>query len=306
MSQGPQDPYGRPYAGGSGQPSESPGWGGTPPPSQQPHWSTPHAPPTSSGRDVEQPSPWGKVAVVGLVLGALVALGYGVYALTARRGIFADLADDPSSVSRSAAENSDSLNTILAGVTVAVLVIAFVLWMLAIAQGRGRTGLGWAGLGLAVLGALAGGVGAFLTVGVEDVEDVDTAVLGYLVVGIGMVVVALGFVLGVLALLATRDSGPSAQRRPEPAPAYGQQPQQPQPRQQQYGQPEPTQQFPRPQYGQPGQQPQQPPYGQPQQPPYGQPGQQPPYGQRPPQGPGQPYGQPGQPPYPPQGPSERQ
>ncbi|WP_262851447.1 hypothetical protein [Mumia quercus] len=304
MSQGPQDPYGRPYT------------------QQQPHWSTPHAPPTSSGRDVEQPSPWGKVAVVGLVLGALAALGYGVYALTSRRGIFADLADDPSLVSRSAAENSDSLNTILAGVAVAVLVVAFVLWILAIAQGRGRTGLGWAGLGLAVLGAVAAGVGAFLTVGVEDVDDVDTAVLGYLVVGIGMVVVALGFVLGVLALLATRDSGPSAQRRPEPNPAYGQPPQQPQqqPRPQQYGQPEPTQQFPRPQYGQPGQQPQQPPYGhpqqpsygqpgqpgqQPQQPPYGQPGQQPPYGQ-PPQGPGQQYGHPGQPPYPQQGPSERQ
>jgi hypothetical protein len=211
------------------------------------------------------------VAVVALAVAAVVALGYAVYALTARRGIFADLSDDPGSVSRSVAEDSDALNTILLSATLVVVVVAVALWIVALAGGRGRTLLGWTGLGVAVVGGLVAAGGGAMTSGVETASEVDDAVTGYLLVGAGMALVAVGFVLGILALLATRGdtteerSGTSAQQSPYAA-------------QSPYGQPG----------GQPGGQPQQSPYGQPggqpQQPPYGQPGQgpqQPPYPQGP-------------------------
>ncbi|WP_370617104.1 hypothetical protein [Mumia sp. Pv 4-285] len=325
MSQGPQDPYGRPYGSGPGQPAGS-SWGGSPAPSSQggqggqpgqqqggQHWSTPHAPPTSRGRDVESSSsPWGMVAVVALAIAALVSLGYAIYALTSRRGIFADLADDPGSVSRSVAEDSDSLNSILVVATVVVVLVALALWAVALAGGRGRTIVGWAGLGVVVLGGIVAGAGAAMTSGVESADDVDDAVTGYLLVGGGTALVALGLVLGILGILGSRKApaapapSPYGQPSSQPEPTqqlpsqqpYGQRPQQP------YGQPQPSYGQPgqpsygQPHYGQPGQpgqpgqQPQQPPYGQqPQQPPYGQPGQQ---GQQPPYGQG---------PYPPQGPS---
>lgn len=316
MSQGPQDPYGRPYGSGPGQSSGS-SWGGQPGPSQPgapqgQSWSAPHAPPTARGRDVEKSSPWGMVAVVALGLGTLVALGYAAFALTARRGIFADLSDDPSSVSRSVAEDSDSLNALLVSATVLVVVLAVLLWIVALAAGRGRTLLGWIGLGVAAIGGLVAAGGGAMTSGVESASEVDDAVTGYLLVGAGMAVLAIGLALGILALLSSRDAstGDGSSGSPYAAPQqqspYGQpaeQPQRPpygqpggqpgggQPQQAPYGQPQrpPYGQHQQPPYGQPGGQPQRPPYGQPQQPPYGQPGQ-----------PGQ---GPQQPPYPPQGPT---
>lgn len=162
------------------------------------------------------------IAMVLALLGALASLGYGIYALIARRGIYADIADDPSSVSKSDADSSDTLNSVLLWVAVVLVVLAVVLWLVAmISARRGRGGLGVTGLALVLVGAAAAVVGAVLLNGVEKGEAADGA-RDYVLVGIGFLVMAIGLLLGAAALRrAPTSSGAAASYPPGSYGGYG-------------------------------------------------------------------------------------
>lgn len=249
----PQQPYGQPpqYAQQPPQQSQQP---------QQRAWPQESAAstPTTSGQGEQKSSKLAVVATVVAILGALAAIVYGAFAAVMRRGVFADIAEDSSSVSQDDASSSDRLDQYMMYGALALVVIAVLLWLAAtVSARRGRSGLGYTGFALVVVGAIGAGVGAYLTTS----DDVDTIANGYLAVGAGFVLVGVGLLLGAVALRQADDgaddepyryqpaANPYAEQRPNP---YAQQPPQ------QYGQP--------PQGGQPyGRPPQQggPPYGQP-------------------------------------------
>ena len=154
-----------------------------------------------------------RTAVVLAVIAALAALGYAGFALTLRRGVYADLEDDPGSVTEDDATSSDNLNAVglwAAGVLVG---LAFVLLLVAMVSARrGRNALGITGAVLVVLGALAATWGCLLVNGVDEVSEAGDAVTGYLVAGPGFAVMAVGLLLGALGL--RRPARPEA---PQPA-----------------------------------------------------------------------------------------
>ncbi len=226
-------------------------------------------------------------AILLAVIGALAALGYAGFALTLRRGVYADLEDDPASVTEDDAKNSDNINAIGLWAAGLLVGIAFVLLIVAmISARRGRNVLGITGALLVVLGALAATWGCLLVNGVDDVSEAGDAVTGYLVAGPAFAAMAVGLLLGALGLRRPARTAPSQQAAPQtpfpPDPYSGQQPpyagQQP---------PYAGQQSP---YGD-----QQSPYGDQQSPYGGQPDSSYGYGgsttERPPPG-GQPYGRP--------------
>jgi len=142
------------------------------------------------------------------VLGALAGLTYGIYALIARRGIYSDIADDPSSVLADDAESSDTLNAVLLWVAVALIVLALLLWLAAIVSARrGRGGLGWTGLVLVLAGGAAAIVGAVLVGGVGSASEAGDGATGYVVVGVGFLLMSLGLLLGAAAL--RREASPA-------------------------------------------------------------------------------------------------
>lgn len=141
------------------------------------------------------------VAAVVTVLAALASLGYGIFALTARRGVYADIAESASSVSFSDAEGNDRLNSVLLWVAVVLVLLAVVLWLVAsITARRGADGLGLTGLALVVLGAAPAVVGAVLVNGVGTATEAESGAAGYILVGVGFLVAALGLMLGTAAL----------------------------------------------------------------------------------------------------------
>ncbi|KHL12496.1 hypothetical protein CLV56_1797 [Mumia flava] len=307
MAQGHPGPYGSdpgvPHPGGA--PASWNADPSRPEPTQA--WSMPPVPPEPRTDDRAQTSRWGVVGAIALVPALLMAVVYGFFALSARRGIFADLADDPGSVAQSAAETSDAVNVILVVLVVLAMLLAVAAWVLAMAKGHGRTVVGWIGWVIVAAGLVVTVIGAMMSSGVDSVDEVGTAADGYVAVGLGMLTIALGLLFGVISL--TMRPRPVADRAPAPSPGapYGQPPQQPyaqqssgqqpygqQPyAQQPYGDPYGQQQYGQQSYGDPyGQQP----YGQQQygQQPYGDPYAQPPqqsYGQHG-RGPyDQPYGQ---------------
>ncbi len=187
-----------------------------------PAYATPTAypPPQASGASAAgRRSPLAAVAAVLAALGALAGLGYGGYALSARRGIYSSIADDPGSVTPADAQNSDTLNAVLLWVSLALIAVGLVAWVVAlIAARRGCNGLGWAGLALVVLGAGVAVVGAIVVGGVGSTSDAGNGATGYLLVGIGFVVMALGLLLGVVSLRRPAAAGSST--GPAPYPPY--------------------------------------------------------------------------------------
>lgn len=152
-------------------------------------------------------------AAIGLaVVAALAALGYAGFALTLRRGIYADLDSDPTSVSKSDAENSDNVNAVGLWVAGLLVAIAFVLLIASMVSARrGRNGLGYFGAVLVVLGALAATWGCLKVSGVDDVANAGDAVTGYLIAGPGFVLMAIGLVLGALGLRQPAQPAPTPQ-----------------------------------------------------------------------------------------------
>lgn len=189
----------------------------------------PAAAPPSGASTAASRSALATIATVLAVLGALVALGYGIYALTARRGIYRDISDDPASVSSDDASNSDTLNSVLLWVAVVLIVLAVVLWLVAlISARRGPGGLGVTGLALVLAGAAAAVLGAVLLNRVDSASEADDGAGAYILVGVGFVVAAVGLLLGAAAL---RRAGPSSNGAspyppgsysgPYPGPGYG-------------------------------------------------------------------------------------
>lgn len=148
------------------------------------------------------PAGLGMLASLALVLSAVSSAAYGVLCLTQRRAIFADLVKDRESVSTDAAATSDTINLVLF-LTASVLVIAAAvlvgLWMArvfqALPQARLPFGVAWwVAVGLATVLIV---VAFFLHAG----TDLNQIVVGYILLGVGSVLVA---ALSVIAILGIR------------------------------------------------------------------------------------------------------
>ncbi len=144
---------------------------------------------------------------------------YAVWAFTARRGIFADFADGRP-VSRGDAKTSDNLDTILLVVAGLLVVIAVAIWVARRVNAK-TTGnpLDLAGLIAAGIGVLIVCVGFFLSSRISDAADQaaqgDRGVTATLLTGGGFFVVAIGLLIGVLAVRGprgTRSSGATSHR----------------------------------------------------------------------------------------------
>jgi hypothetical protein len=145
----------------------------------------------------------GVVSMILLAVGALLGLGYAVWAFTARRGIFADFADGIS-VTTDDARTSDRIDTVFLIVAGLVAAAALILWVVRLAEGRTRAGvLDLAGLAVAGVGVVVVVVGLFLSSGVSDsgstVEQGENGVTATVVTGSGFALLAIGLLLGLLA-----------------------------------------------------------------------------------------------------------
>lgn len=182
--------------GGPGAPQQT-GYGGWEHPGYAPR--TPPKPP--------EPAPtggiWRILAVITLALAALGCLFYAGWAGTERRAIFGDFADDASSVSMRRAEYSDAQDEMFLYIAVALIAVAVLFWLLTRVVGRlPFMALGFTGLALLAVGGIVVGVGAFLTSMVgSDPSEADKAVIGYLIMGGGFVLVAAGLIAGLFSLL---------------------------------------------------------------------------------------------------------
>lgn len=193
--QPPAGPYaGRPY--------------GTPPPAPPPPPRWPAARPEDSpgeGKDAPttDPARWDRASsalALLLGLGGLAALGYAAWALTARRGIFAQISADPTSVSPVAAGDSDGLDVILLICCGVLAAAALVGWLVVRARERRAGTLDVVGFVLAGVGVVAVGVGCLLFAGLGG--DPRRAVAGYWALGGGFGLVGLGLLCGIAATYA--------------------------------------------------------------------------------------------------------
>ena len=203
----PPWPYpGGPPAGPPGQPPDPPAgpYAGNPPvgapyarPPAAPHWPAPRPEDTIGQGKATSTDRLNWYLRVLLGLGAVGALGYAAWALTVRRGIFAEIAADQASVSAADAADSDRLDAILLIGCGVLAAAALVLWLLVRARQRRVRALdvvGFVVVGLGVALVVAGSV-AFATLGGEA----SRAVTGYWAVGSGFALVGLGLLCGVAA-----------------------------------------------------------------------------------------------------------
>jgi hypothetical protein len=191
------------------QAAESPPWSGShdaapwqTPPQHSPagKW-TSKAPEPSVGDLPSEPTrpaaatyPWAlwRILVVVLAVSGVCVGLYGLFALFPRRGIFAELANDPTQVSHNSAAASDVINIVLfvaAGVTVVAAVVLMALWALRVRRIARR---GSAGLNL--VWRLVTGVG-FALVLVALILHMSTSpgriALGYLLLGLGALLLSI-------------------------------------------------------------------------------------------------------------------
>lgn len=153
----------------------------------------------------------GRVGVVtALGLAVLLCLAYAGWALTARRGIFADFADG-SSVSLEDARSNDTFDTLLLVATGVVVVVALVWWTARLARGRGGAGT-WntAGLGASAVGLLVVVVGLVVSGTVtgagDKAEQGHRGVTVTWFLGGGFLLLAVGLLLGTWAVLSASAS----------------------------------------------------------------------------------------------------
>jgi hypothetical protein len=149
---------------------------------------------------------WTMAALVALTAAGAVGLGYAVWVLTARRAIFADIAEAASGhgvVTLAAARSSDALDAGWLLTSTLLAVLALLLWAGAGFMERRRLGsLGFAGLMLLLAGLFVVVVGSLIAslVG-TDPSDAGRAVMGYAVIGAGYVLVSLGLLSAAGSLL---------------------------------------------------------------------------------------------------------
>lgn len=213
----PGPPGGRPGAPPAGPPGRPAGRPGptAPAPTRSTRPNTPqewqHPGYTPKQRVVEEVEPEPEkvgllriLAAIGLAVAALGALTYAGWAVTARRGIFADLADS-ASLSPSAGKDNDRLDTILLWTAVILLVLSVVLWLLVHLLRKKPFGTsGFTAIALLGVGSVVALVGAYVTsMTGTDVDQAGTAATGYLIIGGGFLLLAGGVIAALLAVFAT-------------------------------------------------------------------------------------------------------
>jgi hypothetical protein len=159
-------------------------------------------------------------AAIALALGALLAFVYAVWAFTARRGIFADFADGKV-VSADDANSSDNLDTLLLILAALVVIVGLALWIMRKVNDKtSGGGLELGGLVTTGIGVVVVLIGLFLSStisdGVDQAAQGDRGVTATLVTGGGFLLIAIGLVIGIVAVGGPRDATSSR------APAYGQ------------------------------------------------------------------------------------
>ena len=138
-----------------------------------------------------------------LVLQAILAVVYGVFALGPRRGIFADLADAPEEVTREAATRSDTLNLVLFVAAAVVTVAAAVLTGVVLVKLRavdGTFSLPWWLLTGAGFAAIA------VALGLHVSTDPGQIVVGYVVLGGGALLVAVSAIWAAARIRVTTNT----------------------------------------------------------------------------------------------------
>jgi hypothetical protein len=126
-----------------------------------------------------------------LTVAALACLGYAAWAMTARRGIFADFADNRP-VSLDHARSSDRTDTIFLVVAGALAVVALAFWLLRLASGKARSGgLAVVGFAMSVLGIACVVVGLVLSgmvgTGGSRADEGNKAATATIVTGSGFI-----------------------------------------------------------------------------------------------------------------------
>lgn len=242
MNQIPDPPHGRPPGGpppGAGQgpygqnPYGQAPYGQAPygrsPYGQAPYGQNPYgqtqAGPNSGGSSYAS-SPDGTPAVVTtaralLGVAAAAAIAYGVFAILVLRGIYSDF--DAGDATLGDVDDRLDIHNIAVWVAIVAVAVALAAWVASIVTaGRGAQVIGIGALVMTVLAAVVAGFGLVRMTGAEQG---DAAATGALVAGIGFVVVAVGLVMGLLAMRAP--SNADASRGPYGAGGYGNQPQHP-------------------------------------------------------------------------------
>ena len=155
---------------------------------------------------------WRVLAAIALALAGLASAAYGAWAITARRAIFAALANGES-VSPDTAVESDRLHEVLLWSAVGTLAAAAVFWLLAHLLRRKPLGIaGFTAIALFVIGLVTAVGGAYLTSLVGgDAAAAGTGAAGFLVMGIGFLLVACGAVAALVAVFVrpSHDDSPS-------------------------------------------------------------------------------------------------
>ncbi len=143
-----------------------------------------------------------------LGLGALLSLGYAVWALTARRSIFAGFQNgEPASVGD--ARSNDHLDTAFFVVAAALALVVVIWWLVRVAASRSpRSDATVAAMALCALGAAVALAGLILSagvsVGVDAPDEGGRGVTAAIVLGGGFVFLAAGLALGSLSQLSRR------------------------------------------------------------------------------------------------------
>lgn len=213
-SQQPPPSYGAPYGTLAGSPYAT---GPVAPYAAPPMYAGAAPSGTADSRDRTA----GLVRLV-LLLGALTSVGYAIWALTARRGIFADFADNRS-VSLDDAKTSDRLDTIFLVVAAAIAVIALALWVVRLMSGRARSGaLTLVGFVISALGLVCVVVGLVMSGLVGDggnrITEGEDAMTATIVTGSGFIALAIGLLIGCLVIAQSRSSVPSSPTYQDGAP----------------------------------------------------------------------------------------
>ena len=146
-----------------------------------------------------------------LTVAALACLAYAAWAMTARRGIFADFADNRP-VSLDHARSSDRTDTIFLVVAGALAVVALACWLLRLAAGKARSGgLAVVGFAVSILGIACIVVGLVLSgmvgTGGSRVDEGNKAVTATIVTGSGFIALAIGLIIGLAVVRARAEGG---------------------------------------------------------------------------------------------------
>jgi hypothetical protein len=157
------------------------------------------------------------------VLAIIACVGYAVWAFTARRGIFADFADNQT-VSLGRAQSSDHADTVLLVVAGALAVIAIAVWLIRVLAGKARGGgLTVAGFVVSLVGMVVVVVGLVMSGNVDSaatrVGQGQHAEAATVVTGVGFVILAVGLAMGLLVARPPRESGadPAVSATPQQA-----------------------------------------------------------------------------------------